>query len=196
MFDITDSELIMLCRENNEEALNLLNRKYTAIISIIINKYYSELKKANINIEELKLSCSETLNEALENYNSLSKASFNTYLTLLIERKIKKIIITTYRKNKKTIEESFGFIDDIVKYDLGSAMDPLNVLCKDEKNQRLQKIIIETLTNKELLIFSLLLEGLTCKDIASTLMQSYKRIYKNIQNIRKKITQKLQEIMD
>lgn len=196
MFDISDSELIMLYRENNEEAANIINQKYSIIIKKIINQYYPLLKKLNINLDELTINCYEILNNALENYNSLSKASFNTYLSLIVERKIKKIIISTYRKKKNNSEEPIECVDDIIKYSENNALDPLNALCDREKNQSLNKIIIENLTNKELLVVSLLLEGLSYKDIASMLAQTYKQIYRNIQNIKRKITPELQKMLD
>ena len=196
MFDISDSELIMLYRENNEEAANIINQKYSIIIKKIINQYYPLLKKLNINLDELTINCYEILNNALENYNSLSKASFNTYFSLIVERKIKKIIISTYRKKKNNPEEPIECVDDIIKYSENNALDPLNALCDREKNQSLNKIIIENLTNKELLVVSLLLEGLSYKDIASLLAQTYKQIYRNIQNIKRKITPELLKIDD
>ena len=79
MFDISDSELIMLYRENNEEALDILNKKYYIVTKRIINKYYPFLKKLNINFDELILSCHELVNEALDTYNTLSKASLNKF---------------------------------------------------------------------------------------------------------------------
>ena len=45
MFDISDSELIMLYRENNEEALDILNQKYNIVTKRIINKYYPFLRQ-------------------------------------------------------------------------------------------------------------------------------------------------------
>ena len=91
MFDISDSDLIMLYSENNEEALDILNQKYNIVTKKIINKYYPFLKKLNVNFDELVLSCHELVNEALDTYNTLSKASLNTYISLIIDRKIKKM---------------------------------------------------------------------------------------------------------
>lgn len=194
MFDISDSELVMLYRENNEEAALILNQKYTIIIKKIINRYYPPLKKLNINMDELMLNCHELLNNALETYNSLSKASFQTYLNLIIDRNIKKVIIKELRKLKNNPEDSFTSFDDISSNDLNTSIDPLNVLCTKENEQDINKLIIEKLNNKELAIFSLLLDGLSYKDIACTLMQSYKQIYKKVQNIRKKLAPELQKM--
>ena len=192
MFDISDSELIMLYRENNEEATDILNQKYSIVTKRIINKYYPQLKKLNVNFYELISSCQELVNEALDTYNTLSKASLNTYISLIIERKIKKTIINAVRYNKKNMELSNIDFDNATD----NSLDPLETLCAKESQKNLNEIILNKLNNNELAIFSLLLDGLSYKDIAFTLMQSYKQIYKKVQNIRKKLIPELQKILD
>ena len=195
MFDISDSELIMLYRENNEEALDILNKKYYIVTKRIINKYYPFLKKLNINFDELILSCHELVNEALDTYNTLSKASLNTYISLIIDRKIKKTIINAIRDNKKNIEVTNINFDN-TSSSTSNSLDPLETICASESQKNLNEIILNKLNNNELAIFSLLLEGLSYKDIAFTLMQSYKQIYKKVQNIRKKLIPELQKMLD
>lgn len=192
MFDISDSELIMLYRENNEEATDILNQKYSIVTKRIINKYYPQLKKLNINFSELISSCHELVNEALDTYNPLSKASLNTYISLIIDRKIKKTIINAVRYNKKNMELSSIDFDNATD----NSLDPLETLCAKESQKNLNEIILNKLNNNELAIFSLLLDGLSYKDIAFTLMQSYKQIYKKVQNIRKKLIPELQKMLD
>lgn len=192
MFDISDSELIMLYRENNEEATDILNQKYSIVTKRIINKYYPQLKKLNVNFSELISSCHELVNEALDTYNPLSKASLNTYISLIIDRKIKKTIINAVRYNKKNMELSSIDFDNA----MDNSLDPLETLCAKESQKNLNEIILNKLNNNELAIFSLLLDGLSYKDIAFTLMQSYKQIYKKVQNIRKKLIPELQKILD
>lgn len=192
MFDISDSELIMLYRENNEEATDILNQKYSIVTKRIINKYYPQLKKLKVNFSELISSCHELVNEALDTYNTLSKASLNTYISLIIDRKIKKTIINAVRYNKKNMELSNIDFDNATD----NSLDPLETLCAKESQKNLNEIILNKLNNNELAIFSLLLDGLSYKDIAFTLMQSYKQIYKKVQNIRKKLIPELQKMLD
>ena len=192
MFDISDSELIMLYRENNEEATDILNQKYSIVTKRIINKYYPQLKKLNVNFYELISSCHELVNEALDTYNPLSKASLNTYISLIIDRKIKKTIINAVRYNKKNMGLSNIDFDNTTD----NSLDPLETLCAKESQKNLNEIILNKLNNNELAIFSLLLDGLSYKDIAFTLMQSYKQIYKKVQNIRKKLIPELQKMLD
>lgn len=192
MFDISDSELIMLYRENNEEATDILNQKYSIVTKRIINKYYPQLKKLKVNFSELISSCHELVNEALDTYSTLSKASLNTYISLIIDRKIKKTIINAVRYNKKNMELSNIDFDNATD----NSLDPLETLCAKESQKNLNEIILNKLNNNELAIFSLLLDGLSYKDISFTLMQSYKQIYKKVQNIRKKLIPELQKMLD
>ena len=190
---ISDSELIMLTREKNEEAEEILRLRYTEIIKKIINYYYPELVKLKINIEELIINCQEVLGKALEQYSSLSKASFRTYVNLIINRKIKKAIIKALRNNKKTLEDKSFNLEDIEKIYTNNSLDPLNAICIKERKNLLIKIIVETLSTSELDIFSLLVDGKDYNEIAIILNKNYNQIYRNIQNIKRKLAPKLEK---
>ena len=190
---ISDSELIMLTREKNEEAEEILRLRYTEIIKKIINYYYPELVKLKINIEELIINCQEVLGKALEQYSSLSKASFRTYVNLIINRKIKKTIIKALRNNKKTLEDKSFNLEDIEKVYTNNSLDPLNAICIKERKNLLIKIIVETLSTSELDIFSLLVDGKDYNEIAIILNKNYNQIYRNIQNIKRKLAPKLEK---
>lgn len=190
---ISDSELIMLTREKNEEAEEILRLRYTEIIKKIINYYYPELVKLKINIEELIINCQEVLGKALEQYSSLSKASFRTYVNLIINRKIKKTIIKALRNNKKTLEDKSFNLEDIEKIYTNNSLDPLNAICIKERKNLLIKIIVETLSTSELDIFSLLVDGKDYNEIAIILNKNYNQIYRNIQNIKRKLAPKLEK---
>ncbi len=193
MDKISDSELLMLIQENNEEAAEILRQRYHIIIKKIINHYYVDLKSLNINIEELVVSCHELVNRATKEYNYLQEASFNTYVNVLIKRKIKKLIIKTIRSYKKTFERLSCDIDDVSDTCGNKLSDPLEKMCVNENNSILNKLIIDKLNNRELVVVSLLLDGLSCKEIASSLTQSYSQTYRYIQNIKKKLSPELEK---
>ena len=184
---ICDSELIMLIRENNEDALDIFNKRYTLIINKIINCYYKDLKRLDINIDDVTISCKEILNKALEQYNFLSDASFRTYLNILIKRNIKKIIIKAIRSKKKIIDTNFIDIENIDSYYAGNIKDPLNDMVLKENMVLLKEVIFNNLNKKELLIFSMMVDGFTYKDIAFYLVENYHKVYRYIQKIKKKL---------
>lgn len=193
MNKVSDSELIMLIQENNEDAAEILRHRYHIIIKKIIGLYYADLKNLNINIDELIESCHEVVNRAIEEYNSMGEASFNTYVNILIKRKIKKQIIQTIREKKKNFENLFCNVDDISDTCGSNFLDPLEEMCSKESNTFLNNIIIEKLNNKELAVISLLLDGLSCKQIARALAQSYSQTYRYIQNIKRKLAPELEK---
>ena len=194
MMKISDYELIMLIREKNEEAEEILRARYTEVIRKTINYYYPELVKLSINLEELIFNCQEALDKALEQYSSLSRASFKTYASLIINRKIKKTIIKTLRDNKKNLEEKSFNLDDIEKVYINNSSDPLNVICINERKNSIIQIIVETLSSNELDIFSLLVDGKNYNEIANILNKNYNQIYRNIQNIKKKLAANIEKL--
>ncbi len=135
MDKISDSELIMLCRENIEDAEEILNKKYDKIIKTIIKNNMVTLKQLNIAIDDLYTECFEVYRNAVDNYSSLRKACLNTYVTTIINRKIKKSILNQIRKNKKY---TIVFINDLMnnqdnKFIIDNkAKDPLDVICEKE----------------------------------------------------------------
>ena len=56
MTNISDSELIMLCRENNEDAQKLLDEKYNIVIKKFIKDNYEAIRVLNIPFDDLYLS--------------------------------------------------------------------------------------------------------------------------------------------
>lgn len=194
MMKISDYELIMLIREKNEEAEEILRTRYTEVIRKTINYYYPELVKLSINLEELIFNCQEALDKALEQYSSLSRASFKTYASLIINRKIKKTIIKALRDNKKNLEEKSFNLDDIEKVYINNSSDPLNVICINERKNSIIQIIVETLSSNELDIFSLLVDGKNYNEIANILNKNYNQIYRNIQNIKKKLAANIEKL--
>ena len=100
MNKVSDSELLMLFHEKVEEAENMLNQKYEIIIKLILKKYVPIIKILNISFEDLYNECFALYHNALENYRNKTSASFNTYVSLIIERKVKKQLLRRMKKIK------------------------------------------------------------------------------------------------
>ena len=115
-------------------------------------------------------------------FKTMAKESIET-------KKVTKVTKYTKKKNMELSNIDFDNATD-------NSLDPLETLCAKESQKNLNEIILNKLNNNELAIFSLLLDGLSYKDIAFTLMQSYKQIYIKIQNIRKKLIPELQKMLD
>ncbi len=191
MNKVSDSELLMLFHEKVEEAENMLNQKYEIIIKLILKKYVPIIKILNISFEDLYNECFELYHNALENYRNKTSASFNTYVSLIIERKVKKTIIKEYKERKKY---SIIYIKDMMdnfNSDNKYAKDPLEILCENENLEEMNNKITQRLNEKEINIYKLMVNGLSCKDISLALKKDYYSIYRKVRSIRKKINSEL-----
>ena len=191
MNKVSDSELLMLFHEKVEEAENMLNRKYEIIIKLILKKYVPIIKILNISFEDLYNECFELYHNALENYRNKTSASFNTYVSLIIERKVKKTIIKEYKERKKY---SIIYIKDMMdnfNSDNKYAKDPLEILCENENLEEMNNKIAQRLNEKEINIYKLMVNGLSCKDISLALKRDYYSIYRKVRSIRKKVKREL-----
>lgn len=191
MNKVSDSELLMLFHEKVEEAENMLNQKYEIIIKLILKKYVPIIKILNISFEDLYNECFELYHNALENYRNKTSASFNTYVSLIIERKVKKTIIKEYKERKKY---SIIYIKDMMdnfNSDNKYAKDPLEILCENENLEEMNNKITQRLNEKEINIYKLMANGLSCKDISVILKKDYYSIYRKVRSIRKKINSEL-----
>ena len=194
MNSISDQELIMLLREQNEDAEKILYERYFKIIGKIIKGYKNILSELNIDRNNLFANCIETFYYALNNYSNLSDASFNTYVNLLINRAIKKEIIKKMNINNRVTyislteyeEKNHEVPDKKIK-------DNLERICDEEEVQKINKIILEKLNKKELTSLVLLLQGYSYNEISKMLHQSYNQIYYQINLIKKKIMREIEK---
>lgn len=194
MNSISDQELIMLLREQNEDAEKILYERYFKIIGKIIKEYKNTLSELNIDESNLFASCIDTFYYALNNYSNLSDASFNTYVKLLINRAIKKEIIkkininnhVTYISLTEYEEKNHEVSDKKIK-------DNLERICDEENIQQINKIILDKLNEKELTSLVLLLQGYSYRDISKILHKSYNQVYYQINLIKKKIMQEIKK---
>lgn len=191
MNKVSDSELLMLFHEKVEEAENMLNQKYEIIIKLILKKYVPIIKILNISFEDLYNECFALYHNALENYRNKTSASFNTYVSLIIERKVKKTIIKEYKERKKYTIIYIKDMMDNFNSDNKYAKDPLEILCENENLEEMNNKITQRLNEKEINIYKLMVNGLSCKDISLALKKDYYSIYRKVRSIRKKVNSEL-----
>ena len=187
----------MLCREKNEDAEYILNQRYERIINRIINKSKTKIINLNISIEDLQNECLELFHQSIENYSNMSKACFNTYVTLLVDRKIKKTILNQLRKERKS---SIIFLTDLLNNNTNieqklckNIKDPLEILCQKEKMNQLNQVIEDNLNKKEINVLILLLKGFKYSDISRVIKKDYYYTYRKVQTIKRKLIPKLNE---
>ena len=194
MLDCTnDSELLMLYQENDEDAKNLLFHKYKFIIDILIKKHLKFFNTLNIDLQEVYSECNVGFSDGLKNYISDKNTSLPTFITLCIERRLKKIIRKYSTGKYKTIssaysldflyDENNSLIDNLEDFEY----DPMKNIEEEESYNEFVKEIKNGLSEYEYEVFLLMIQNIDYKEIAKILYKTPKQIDNTIQRIKIKI---------
>ena len=177
-----DYELIMLYREDDEQAKNILYLKYKFIINLLIKKYSKYLIKVNADYDEVYSECTIGFSDALKRFNEEKDASLPTFITLCVERKL-KTVIKKYNRNKYKISNealSLDYIYDddqsLMDYVVDLEHEPLKNMEDNESYIDLVKSIKEELTKKEYDVFLLMARNLSYVEIANILGLTPKQV--------------------
>ncbi len=195
MNNISDNELFVMALEENEDAKNILFRRYKYIIDILLKKYRKMAYKVGIESKDLYSEALYGFSDALVNFCQDKPASIATFLTLCIERRLQKQIIRAGRKKNKINTEAYSLdqvydilgisykdlISDDQKY------DPLNSIMSRESYLELLKEIKERLSDAEYTVFSFLVNGFNYIQIAHVLGKSSKQVDNTIQRLKVKV---------
>lgn len=190
-----DSELIMLYRENDEDAKNMLFYKYKFIIDILLKKYQHWLSALKIDYQELYSECTVGFSDALYCYQEDKDSSLSTFITLCIERRLNGVIRKYSRDKYKIMQDSYSL--DFIYEDKNASLieklsdenndDPLKNMAEQEEYDELIQNIKKTLTKKEYEVFVLKSRGFDYQEIARILDKNPKQIDNSIQRIKIKI---------
>ena len=93
---INDNELLYLIREGNEQALEIMYKKYVPLMEGKLNKFNIETEFRDDFYQESRL----MLHKAIRLYNPNSSKTFNKYFDLILTNQM----ITILRKTKKDRE--------------------------------------------------------------------------------------------
>lgn len=109
--DINDYELCYLVRENDDDAMNLLFKKYDSVINKISSAFYKNYQYIGIDYEDLVQEARIGLIKALKGYND-EQALFFTYVNICVERQL-----ITYCRNYNNLKNyplNFSIGDDFL----------------------------------------------------------------------------------
>lgn len=195
-----DEQLIDLVHENSEEAKSVLFERYKDKIDFLIKKYAIVAKTLGIDIKDLNQEALVGFTDAILNYSPHKDASLSTFISVCVERKIKKACIKASTAKNQAMKDTLSLdytYDDIntplkeLIEDVDS--DPLIKITEQERYEELLEKIKEALTDNELPVFELMILGLGYKDIAEVLDKEPKQIDNAIQRLKTKIKKILKE---
>lgn len=193
--DYNDFELLSYVSENNEEASEVLFEKYRPLIVATANRMYCYCKNTGLEINDLIQEGLLGLNMAMNSFNNEKETGFYTYAKKCIERKIISLVVGARRLKHKVLNESLSLeINDnispsyICEKNLeDNSYNPEAILVNSESIEELIKEVNKHLTDFEIQVFELKLNGFEYKEIAEILDKDIKSIDNALQRIKNKI---------
>lgn len=200
--DFNDNELLSYVSEDNEDAINLIYEKYKPLINTVATTLHRRYcKNTGLDVSDLVQEGMLGLNSAMNHYKDNKDVLFYTYAKKCIERKIISTVIMANRKKHKILNESVSFevnlkgndvsLDNIIK---DTNYDPENLVIAKENNEELMEEINKELTNFELQVLQLKMDGFNHKEISEIIDRDYKSVGNAIQRIKMKIRKILKKL--
>jgi len=199
--EYNDYELIYMAKDDNDEAIDYLYKKYEPLFNKKATKVYNILRKKGIEFEDVKQECLIAFEKAINNFNPNDKVLFYTFVNICIDRQLKSFILKQTKDKHKVLNEAVSL--DVVN-DEGEEVSILNLygqnkddpeynLLNKESEQELSNLIKTQLTAREELIFDLKMQGFSYKEISEIIDKDSKVIYNTSQRIKNKIIKILEE---
>ena len=190
---LNDNELIYLCCENNEEAINIVINKYKNCILSILKDYLKEYNIIGVEVADLYQEGLIGLMHAINTFDKEKNVSFYTYANACIRTSIISAMRQTFRMKNRILNNSYS-LDMLIEdtnsslYDLceDESNEPNNVLINKEEKEELLNNIKSKLSKNELVIFELKLKGLKNDEIADLISKDKKYIENAMFRINKK----------
>lgn len=194
--DYNDYELIEYINEGNEEANNILIKKYEPLIIKIATKMLPYCKNNGLEKNDLIQEGMIGLSHALDRYQEQKDTLFYTYAKTCIERKIISVVIGSNRNKNKILNESISYDNEenlLLKFMSDTKQTPEEAVVNVAIEEDLVNRINEVLTDLEQQVFTLLINGFKYKEIAEILDKDQKSIDNAIQRIKTKIKRDLKK---
>lgn len=193
--EFSEEEVLGLALENNETAREMVYEKYKYIVEIMVKKYYNAALKYNIDLKELEQEAYYALSTAIANYRSDKNASIATFISLCIDRRLRKVIKSSSGEKAKILNNTFSLdydydnegktLRDLISDNFES--DPLNNLAAQEHLEELMTSIQKELSATEYEIFKLLINNFDYQTIAQITGKNLKQVDNTIQRVKHKI---------
>ncbi|MBP3461051.1 MAG: sigma-70 family RNA polymerase sigma factor [Bacilli bacterium] len=201
--EYNDNEILSYINEN-EESIDLIYEKYNPLINKIANKFYKKYcQNTGLDVNDLIQEGMLGLNSAINHYKENKDTLFFTYAKTCIERKIISSVISANRQKHRILNDSISFElnfnDDYINLEtfLGdSEYNPENIIISNETNEELINKITDILTDFEMQVLQLKLDGFEYKEIAEVIDKDVKSVDNAIQRIRIKIKKYLKDVIN
>ena len=193
-YDENDYELLYMIKEENEDAKELLYKKYKPLVELKANKFYEFVKNKGYELNDLIQEGMMGLTNAINDYEDNKDIKFITFANVCIERQIMNFVRDVNRQKHQVLNTSVSIdaenkkgmkLLDILNDKTNANPEHSFMLVEEQKE--LKNEIKELLTDKEKEVFELRYEGFTYQEIAMLLNMSKKAVDGTISRIKQKI---------
>lgn len=182
-----DYELVYLAQEYNEDASEILYKKYKDLIYSKSRKYYSTLKKCGLELEDIIQEAYVALEEAIRCFNQDSDCNFCTFVNVCITNRLNTLTIKNNNKKNVLLNNAISLDDNLYNIVIDKTNTPLNIIVSNDDRKKLCSRISDKLSNFEDLVFELKLVGLSNNEIADIIDTEYKNVCNTVNRIKNKI---------
>lgn len=194
--EYNDYELLNYIAENNEEANNIIYKKYEPLIFSNAKKMINYISNSGVEINDLVQEGMLGLSKAIESFKDSKEAMFYTYARTCIKRKMIDLIISTKRLKHKALNDSIsidGSIEDgVLDYLIpDNSSNPEEILLNEEKQKEINNQAKSILTILEFQVFELKKNGFNNKEIAEILDLEYKQVDNALKRIKGKLKKEI-----
>ena len=188
--EFSENELASMICDNDEDVNEALYKKYSYLVTIVINKNKDILNNLKIEWDEAKQESFYALNEALTTYRDDRDASLTVYIINVIEYRVQKLIRKKLRKKSKdeinnvSLENSNN---ELLKITSDLKYNPENLILSNENYNTMLNNIIISLSPNEKEIFNLIKENYSYNDISKILNLNIKQVYNSVYRIKDKV---------
>lgn len=184
--EYNDYELVFLAQEGNEDAINIIYKKYKPIIVKKSKLAIYSTKNSGSEINDVMQEAYLGLEEAIKNFSQNDEATFYTFANLCIDRKISNYIRKMANKKNILLNEAI-FIDENMENYLKDTTDIENNLIRKVMKEEIINKIYDKFTTLEKDVYNLLVDGYSLAEISNKLDKDIKSIYNTIDRIKQKV---------
>lgn len=183
--EYNEYELVSLAQEGNEDAINLLYKRYQPIIVSKSRQALNYMKNSGIDINDIMQEGYIGFEEAINSFNQDNNTSFYTFANICIDREIYNYSRLSNAVKSRPLNDAINIDDDFGKNLKDDINIEDNIVNDNFKESRIQKID-KYLTKFEREVFNLILKGFSFGEIAKACNKDLKSIYNTFNRIKLK----------
>ena len=184
LVQMTDEELCLALQKGDSAAGDVLAYRYRRLVRSCAHPYFL----AGGDSEDLLQEGMFGLIKAMREFRSDREASFQTFAEICIRNRLCSVIRTSRAGKHSPLNESVPLnaflLDAQPQY---SQLDPEDLLIDREKAAALLNQVRSQLSDLEIRVLDLYMDGYSCGEIAATVGKHYKSVDNAVQRIRRKI---------